>query len=100
MRWCDPMLRHDDREYNQLACPRAALIRPQGGRAVYLGRGLGILLVMAAIGAGVAGDRLWQSIDPERLVLPADIQAAASLTPDEEINIRVYRSASPAVANI
>ena len=29
-----------------------------------------------------------------------DIQAAVAFTPDEEINIRVYRAASPAVVNI
>src|SRR5688500_408711 len=55
---------------------------------------------MAAVGAGGAGDRLWQSIDTGMPVLPAVVQAAVTLTPDEEINIRVYRSASPAVVKI
>jgi S1-C subfamily serine protease len=67
---------------------------------VYLRRGVGLLLIMAAVGAGGAGDRLWQSIDTGIPELPAVVQATVTLTPDEEINIRVYRSASPAVVNI
>src|SRR5688500_393593 len=55
---------------------------------------------MAAVGAGGAGDRLWQSIDTGMPVLPAVVQAAVTLTPDEESTVRVYRSASPGVVNI
>lgn len=58
------------------------------------------LLVIGAICAGVIGDRLWLWLDGDKLVQVASIQAAANLTPDEEINIRVYRTASPAVVNI
>jgi S1-C subfamily serine protease len=58
------------------------------------------LLIVAAICTGVVGDRLWLWLEGERLVQTAAIQAAVGLTPDEEINIRVYRTASPAVVNI
>jgi S1-C subfamily serine protease len=58
------------------------------------------LLAIGALLAGVLGDRLWLSIEEENTVHPPELQAAVALTPDEEINIRVYRAASPAVVNI
>jgi len=55
---------------------------------------------MIVLFAGILGDRpdWWREQEP--LIRPHDIQAAVVLTPDEEINIRVYRAASPAVVNI
>jgi putative serine protease PepD len=57
---------------------------------------VGLLVLLAAL----LGDRLkwWRGEEP--FTRPYDIQAAAAFTPDEEINIRVYRAASPAVVNI
>ena len=64
------------------------------------GRELAVLVGMVALVAGVLGDRLplWREEEP--FIRPHGIQAAVALTPDEEINIRVYRAASPAVVNI
>jgi S1-C subfamily serine protease len=55
---------------------------------------------MVALLAALLGDRLewWHGEEP--FTHPRDIQAAVAFTPDEEINIRVYRAASPAVVNI
>jgi len=55
---------------------------------------------MVALLAALLGDRLewWRKEEP--FIRPHDIQAAVAFTPDEEINIRVYRAASPAVVNI
>jgi S1-C subfamily serine protease len=57
------------------------------------------LLWIGALLAGALGDRprLWMD---EATFVPPDIQAAVTFTPDEEINIRVYRTTSPAVVNI
>jgi S1-C subfamily serine protease len=63
-------------------------------------RTLALLLGIAALCAGVLGDRLWLWMEGETLDHGGDIQAAAAFTPEEEINIRVYRAASPAVVNI
>jgi S1-C subfamily serine protease len=63
-------------------------------------RHIALLLAIAALCAGVLGDRLWLWMDGETFDHAADIQAAVAFTPDEEINIRVYRAASPAVVNI
>jgi putative serine protease PepD len=41
---------------------------------------------------------LWREQEP--FTRPHEIQAAVAFTPDEEINIRVYRAASPTVVNI
>jgi len=55
---------------------------------------------MVALLAALLGDRPeWWSEDGP-FIRPHDIQAAVAFTPDEEINIRVYRAASPAVVNI
>jgi S1-C subfamily serine protease len=63
-------------------------------------RHIALLLAIAALCAGVLGDRLWLWMEGETFDHTADIQAAVAFTPDEEINIRVYRAASPAVVNI
>jgi S1-C subfamily serine protease len=63
-------------------------------------RHIALLLAITALCAGVLGDRLWLWMDGETFDHAADIQAAVAFTPDEEINIRVYRAASPAVVNI
>ena len=64
------------------------------------GRGTVVLLGIVALLAGVLGAslRLWRQ--EEQFINPQDVQAAVAFTPDEEINIRVYRTASPAVVNI
>ena len=56
----------------------------------------GIVALLAAL----LGDRpeWWRENEP--FGRTHDIQAAVAFTPDEEINIRVYRAASPAVVNI
>ncbi len=64
------------------------------------GRGMGVLLAMAALLVGVLADRLWLVLEEARFIRPPDLQAATAYSPDEEINIRVYRSTSPAVVNI
>jgi S1-C subfamily serine protease len=63
-------------------------------------RHVALLLGIAALCAGALGDRLWLWMGEERSDYAADIQAAAAFTPEEEINIRVYRAASPGVVNI
>jgi S1-C subfamily serine protease len=67
---------------------------------VLRGRGMGVLLAMAALLVGVLANRLWLALEEARFIRPPDLQAATAYTPDEEINIRVYRSSSPAVVNI
>jgi S1-C subfamily serine protease len=67
---------------------------------VLRGRGMGVLLAMAALLVGVLADRLWLVLEEARFIRPPDLQAATAYSPDEEINIRVYRSTSPAVVNI
>jgi S1-C subfamily serine protease len=61
---------------------------------------MAVLLGIGALTAGVLGDRLWLWMEEERFIRTPEIQAAVVFTPDEEINIRVYRAASPAVVNI
>jgi S1-C subfamily serine protease len=63
-------------------------------------RNMALLLGIGALCAGVLGDRLWLWMEGETFDYSADIQAAVAFTPEEEINIRVYRAASPAVVNI
>ena len=55
---------------------------------------------MLAFLAALLGDRhdWWRA--QETFIQPHAIHAAVAFTPDEEINIRVYRAASPAVVNI
>jgi S1-C subfamily serine protease len=67
---------------------------------VLYGRGTVVLLGIVALLAGVLGasHRLWRQ--EEQFISPQDVQAAVAFTPDEEINIRVYSAASPAVVNI
>jgi S1-C subfamily serine protease len=55
---------------------------------------------MVALLAALLGDRLEWWREEEPFTRPYNIQAAVAFTPDEEINIRVYRAASPAVVNI
>jgi putative serine protease PepD len=55
---------------------------------------------LVALLAAIPGDRIeWRRAEGP-FIRPRDPQAAAAFTPDEEINIRVYRAASPAVVNI
>jgi S1-C subfamily serine protease len=63
-------------------------------------REMAVLLGGVALLAGVLGDRMWLWLEEEQFIRSPDIQAAVAFTPDEEINIRVYRTASPAVVNI
>jgi S1-C subfamily serine protease len=63
-------------------------------------RHVALLLGIAALCAGALGDRLWLWMGEGRSDYATDIQAAAAFTPEEEINIRVYRAASPGVVNI
>lgn len=63
-------------------------------------RKMALLLGLCALGAGILGDRLGLWVERETFDQAAAIQAATAFTPDEEINIRVYRAASPAVVNI
>jgi S1-C subfamily serine protease len=67
---------------------------------VVRGRKVVVAVGMVALLAALLGDRLkwWRKEEP--FIRPHDIQAAVAFTPDEEINIRVYRAASPAVVNI
>jgi S1-C subfamily serine protease len=55
---------------------------------------------MVAMLAAILDDGFgwWRAEKPFRR--PRGVQAAVAFTPDEEINIRVYRAASPAVVNI
>jgi S1-C subfamily serine protease len=66
---------------------------------VRYGRVTAILLGIVAFVGGLE-DRLWMGLRAEQFIRPPDVQAAVAFTPDEEINIRVYRAASPAVVNI
>ena len=63
-------------------------------------RGIGLVLGLCALLSGAMGPRLRSWLDVDVLVQTATVQAAPGLTPDEEINIRVYRMASPGVVNI
>ena len=63
-------------------------------------RGIGLVLGLWALLTGAMGHRPWSGRDVDVLVQPATAQAAPGFTPDEEINIRVYRLASPGVVNI
>jgi S1-C subfamily serine protease len=67
---------------------------------VFRGRKMVVAVGMVALLAALLGDRpeWWRKEEP--FIRPHDIQAAVAFTPDEEINIRVYRAASPAVVNI
>ena len=67
---------------------------------VFRGREVVVAVGMVALLAALLGDRLEWWREEEPFIRPHDIQAAVAFTPDEEINIRVYRAASPAVVNI
>jgi S1-C subfamily serine protease len=69
-------------------------------KAVLRWRGVAILAGTSALLAGILGDHLELWREQEPFTRPYEIQAAVAFTPDEEINIRVYRAASPAVVNI
>jgi S1-C subfamily serine protease len=62
--------------------------------------GMAVLLGFSTLVVGALGDWLGLWMDGATSLRPPDIQAAVVFTPDEEINIRVYRTASPAVVNI
>ena len=64
------------------------------------GRGTAITLGMVALFAGVLAGSFWLQLEEEQVIRPQGVQAAVAFTPDEEINIRVYSAASPAVVNI
>jgi S1-C subfamily serine protease len=68
--------------------------------AVLHGRWTVVLLGIVGIVAGGLGDRHWLEFKGDQRIRPLDLHAAVAITPDEEINIRVYRAASPAVVNI
>jgi S1-C subfamily serine protease len=69
-------------------------------------RAMVLLVGMMSVLGGILGDRLEWWREEEPMIGSHNIQAAAALTSamaftsDEEINIRVYRTASPAVVNI
>jgi S1-C subfamily serine protease len=67
---------------------------------VFDGRRAAILLGIVAFVVAGLGNRLRFGIETEQVVRSQGLQAAVTFTPDEEINIRVYRAASPAVVNI
>jgi S1-C subfamily serine protease len=67
---------------------------------VHRKRGMTVLLGISILVAGAVGDHMWVWMNETIFIRPPDIQAAVAYTPDEEINIRVYRTASPAVVNI
>jgi S1-C subfamily serine protease len=69
-------------------------------RSVLRKCGMAVLLGFSTVVVGAVGDRLGVGIDGAISLHPPGIQAAVVFTPDEEINIRVYRTASPAVVNI
>jgi S1-C subfamily serine protease len=62
--------------------------------------GMAVFLGFSMLVVGALGDWLGLWMDGATSLRPLDIQAAVVFTPDEEINIRVYRTASPAVVNI
>ena len=62
-------------------------------------RGIGLGLGLCTLLTGAMGHWLWSWMDADVLVQPPTVQAAG-FTPDEEVNIRVYRVASPGVVNI
>ncbi len=59
-----------------------------------------VLLGIVGIVVGGLGDRHWLGLKGGQCIRPQDVHAALAFTTDEEINIRVYRAASPAVVNI
>jgi putative serine protease PepD len=67
---------------------------------MFRGRQGGVALGIMALLAVLLGGRLdwWRGEAP--IIQSRHLHAAVALTPDEEINIRVYRAASPAVVNI
>jgi S1-C subfamily serine protease len=67
---------------------------------VFRGRKMVVAVGMGALLAAILGGRPEWWRKEELFIRPHDIQAAVAFTPDEEINIRVYRAASPAVVNI
>src|SRR5580700_6800471 len=71
----------------------------RSGRAVRL-LAIGLMIGLAAYWAGTRyGQRNPSSVDALHALLPAP-SAAGSLDPSEAENVRIYRQASPAVANI
>jgi S1-C subfamily serine protease len=67
---------------------------------VLRGRQVGVAVGLVVMLVALLGGRLewWRREEP--FSHARHVQAAVALTPDEEINIRVYRAASPAVVNI
>lgn len=72
----------------------------RGESSVGVKRNVVLLLGMCAFLGGLLGHRLWSPIERLVDVNPSAVQAAVEFTPDEQINIRVYQMASPAVVNI
>lgn len=69
-------------------------------RLVFRKGGMTLLLGISALVAAAMGDCWWDWMGAAPCIRAPHIQAALAYTPDEEINIRVYRAASPAVVNI
>ena len=69
-------------------------------RALLHGREMAVLVGVVALLAGASGVKLGSGVQEGSFLHPRDSAAAPAFTPDEEINIRVYRAASPAVVNI
>jgi S1-C subfamily serine protease len=72
----------------------------RGVSPVLIGRRTVILLGMVGMVAGGLVDHLDVGLGGGRYLRFKNVHAALAFTPDEEINIRVYRAASPAVVNI
>jgi S1-C subfamily serine protease len=63
-------------------------------------RAVVVTVGMVAMLAAILSDGFGWWREEKPFSRPQGIQAAVAFTPDEEINIRVYRAASPAVVNI
>jgi S1-C subfamily serine protease len=63
-------------------------------------RELVVAVGIVALLAAILSDRLEWRREEATFIGALGLQTAAAFTPDEEINIRVYRAASPAVVNI
>jgi S1-C subfamily serine protease len=64
------------------------------------GRRFVLIVGFCGVLTGVLGHWIWSSMGVQEAIEPAPARAAAGFTAEEEINIRVYRTVSPAVVNI